>query len=115
MTRTALLNIIIGVFIGFALAIGFSWSRPPKPDDASLESLRADYKSDYVVMVAQAYSVDSNLDLAKTRLAALKIGNPGQYTADVTRQLITKGAPPSDLRVLVSLTTALGATPPALP
>ncbi|MBI5053771.1 MAG: hypothetical protein HZB52_10965 [Chloroflexi bacterium] len=44
MTRTAIFNILIGVIIGGLLAIGYAWSRPPKPDDATLDSLRADYK-----------------------------------------------------------------------
>jgi hypothetical protein len=115
MTRTAIFNILIGVIIGSVLAIGYAWSRPPKADDATLDLLRADYKTDTVVMIAQAYAVDSNLDLARSRLAALNVKNPAQHVADVTRQLIIKGAPPTDLRALVALTTALGGTPPALP
>jgi len=115
MTRTAILNILIGVIIGGLLAIGYAWSRSPKPDDATLDSLRADYKTDAVVMIAQAYAVDSNLDLARSRLAVLNVKTPAQHVADVTRQLIIKGAPPSDLKALVTLTTALGGTPPTLP
>ena len=115
MTRTAIFNILIGVIIGSLLAIGYAWSRPPNPTDASIASLRADYKTDIVVMIAQAYAVDSNLDLARSRLAALNVKDSAQHVADVTRQLIIKGAPPTDLRALVTLTTALGGTPPALP
>ena len=115
MTRTAIFNLLLGIFIGLALAVGFAWTRTPEPNSATLDVLRPEYKIDYVVMVAQAYAADSNLDLARTRLQAINKNDQGKYVAEVTRLLITKGAPPTDLRALVTLTTALGGTPPTLP
>ncbi|MBI5715030.1 MAG: hypothetical protein HZC38_16655 [Chloroflexi bacterium] len=80
MTRTAIFNILIGVIIGGLLAVGYAWSRPPNPSDASIASLRADYKTDIVVMIAQGYAVDSNLDLARSRLAALNVKDSAQHS-----------------------------------
>jgi hypothetical protein len=116
MTRTAVLNLLAGIVIGIALGLLYSWQVDPvKYTDMSPDSLHADHKTDYVVMIAQAYVADGNLELARTRLATLNFSNPGQYVADLTTFEIQRGAPLDDLRALSALAAALGAAPPPLP
>ena len=116
MTRTAFLNLLFGLLLGLGLGLFYTWQIDPvKYTNVSPDTLRPDYKADYVVMIARAYSADGNLDLARTRLATLKTANPGQFVADTAAQLITSGAPADDLRALNTLATALGAVPPSLP
>jgi hypothetical protein len=115
MTRTAFLNLLGGLLIGLAASLFYTWQvNPVKYVDVSPDTLRADYKTDYVVMIAHAYAADSNLDLARARLATLKLAGPGQFVADTAVQQIAAGAPLDDLRALNSLATALGAVPPPL-
>jgi hypothetical protein len=116
MTRTAFLNLLFGILLGLGLGLFYTWQvNPVTYTDVSPDTLRADYKADYVVMIARAYSLDADLDLARTRLATLKTANPGQFVAGITAQLIITGAPANDLRALNALATALGAVPPPLP
>ena len=116
MTRTAFFNLLGGVIIGLAAGLVYTWTiNPVKYTDVSPDTLRADYKTDYVVMIAHAYAADANLDLARARLATLKLAGPGQFVADTATQQITAGAPLDDLRALNALATALGAVPPPLP
>lgn len=115
-SRTAALNLLAGLVLGAALGLFYAWVLSPvQYTDTSPETLRSDYKGDYVLMTARAFAVDGSLDLANQRLAPLKLSNPGRYTADLTAQAIRRGAPLDDLRALAALTSALGAAPPALP
>ncbi len=116
MTRTAFLNLLGGVILGLAAGLFYTWvANPVKYTDVSPDTLRADYRADYVVMIARAYTLDSNLDLARARLATLKLASPGQFVADTASQQIAAGALLDDLRALNALATALGAVPPPLP
>ena len=115
-TRTAILNIAVGLLIGLALGLFYTWVvNPVQYVDTAPDSLRADHKNDYALMIAQAYAADNDLDLARVRLAALKLDDPGAYLANLTAAEIQRGAPLDDLRALSALTVALGATPPPLP
>ncbi len=101
--------------IGLAAGLFYTWViNPVKYTDVSPDTLRADYQADYVVMIARAYTLDANLDLARARLATLKLASPGQFVADIAAQQIAAGAPADDLRALNALATALGAAPPPL-
>ncbi|MBM4423953.1 MAG: hypothetical protein FJ030_11245 [Chloroflexi bacterium] len=116
MTRTALFNFIAGAILGIALGLIYSWQiNPVKYTDTAPDSLRADYQADYVVMIAQAYSTDGDLDLARARLATLNLVDPGQHVADLAAAQIQRGAALDDLRALSALAAALGAVPPPLP
>ena len=116
MTRTALFNFTAGVIVGIAFGLIYSWQiNPVQYTDTAPDSLRVDYKTDYVVMIAQAYLADGDLDLARARLATLSLSNPGQHVADLAAAQIQRGAPLDDLRALSALAAALGATPPPLP
>ena len=59
-----------GLFYGWVV-------NPVEYVDIAPESLRVDYKTDYVLMVAEAYQVDHDLGLAVRRLAL-----PGQLCSN---------------------------------
>jgi hypothetical protein len=115
-SRTALFNLLAGLVLGIALGLFYTWViSPVEYTDTGPDSLRADYKNDYVIMIARTYLADGDLDSARSRLAPLNLSNPGQFTADLTTTQIQTGAAPDDLRALSALTIALGAIPPPLP
>jgi hypothetical protein len=65
-------RLLLGLIIGLIIGLVYGWViRPVKYVDTSPVSLRADYRNDYVLMVAEAYLGDDDLDLALVRLAAL--------------------------------------------
>jgi len=111
MARIILL-LMVGIVIGLTLGLVYTWVIDPAMSvEVSPDSLHADYKADYVLMIAQAYTNDSNLELAKTRLAALKIADLKQFLTDLTDKKMKQGSSPADLQALLTLAQALN-TPP---
>ena len=60
---------LVAIGAGLVLGLILGWSvLPRKAADMSLQDLRADYKLDYVLMVATIYNQDNDLAAARTRL-----------------------------------------------
>lgn len=105
--------LLLAIAIGVALGLVYGWIiSPVKFVDTTPASLRTDYKTDYVLMVAESYHADQNADLAARRLAifggeapdtiasqALQFGRQAGYTSD-------------DLALLQELTLAMQAHQP---
>lgn len=68
--RLILFILMIGLGIGLGLLYGWVIN-PVQYVDTSLQSLRADYKADYVLMVAEIYQADQDLNQAIQRLSLL--------------------------------------------
>lgn len=67
-----LARFLIGLALGLALGLGYAWRiQPVAYYDTAPDSLRQDYRVDYVLMVAQSYQREGDLRLALLRLAAL--------------------------------------------
>ena len=57
---------LIATAIGLATGLFYGWSiAPVEYIDASPGTLHIDYRSDYAIMVAEAYQNEESLDLAK--------------------------------------------------
>ena len=74
----------IAILCGIGLGLLYGWViSPVEYVNTTPNTLRMDYKTDFVLMVAEAYSNDHNLSLAVRRLALLA-ADP----ADATYQAI---------------------------
>jgi hypothetical protein len=74
-----LLLLILGVAVG----LWYGWRiNPVNYVDTTPARLRADYQTDYMLMVAEAYQAEGDLDQAARRLAALGDSHP----AEIVRQ-----------------------------
>jgi len=99
---------ILTVGIGFGVGLLYGWViSPVKYVDTTLSNLRYDYQTDYVLMAAEAYAAEGDLDLAARRLAALGDTPP----AEIVRQAMIYAAQlqyaDSDQELLSQLATAL--------
>jgi hypothetical protein len=66
------IRFLIAIAIGAAAGMYYGWVlNPVEYVDTAPDSLRIDYKTDYILMVAEAYHVDPDLSLAVRRLALL--------------------------------------------
>jgi hypothetical protein len=66
------IRFLLAIAIGAAGGLFYGWVlNPVKYVDTTPDTLRIDYKSDYVLMVAEAYNSDNDLALAARRLALL--------------------------------------------
>lgn len=64
--------VLVVAACGLILGLVYGWViRPVEYYDTSPDSLRADYRTDYVLMVAEAYQGEGDIDRAIQRLAAL--------------------------------------------
>ncbi len=66
------IGFMLAIAVGVGLGLFYGWViRPVEYVDTSPNTLRIDYKSDYVLMVAEAYQAEGNLDKAIQRLTFL--------------------------------------------
>jgi len=104
-----LLPLLVGLAIGagMGLMIGW-WLWPVQYTNTAPTELRADYRDEYIYIVAQAYQVENDLTLARERLAHLSAGNPAAPLVELTERLIQRGAASDAILVLTELAHDLG-------
>lgn len=67
-----LIGFLLSIALGLALGLYLGWGPlAPKPEGTDPQSLRADYRADYVLMVAEIYQKDGDLQAAIQRLTPL--------------------------------------------
>jgi hypothetical protein len=98
----------IGMLCGllFGLAIGYLW--PVHYTDVDVSDLRAEYREDYIVMVADAFSLDGDVDKARDRLSRLDVPNPEQLVSALADRYVKEGRDQEEIDRLVRLADALG-------
>jgi hypothetical protein len=98
---------ILAIAVGIALGLLYGWVLSPiELVDTNPATLRDDFKTDYVLMVAEAYSADHDLNAAICQLALLG-GNPGQAVDNATVFGVEVGYSPEDLVLLNDLSAVL--------
>ncbi|MGC9396581.1 MAG: hypothetical protein ACP5J4_17185 [Anaerolineae bacterium] len=106
-----LLWFVIGIALGFGLALLIGWQLLPlQRADSSPAMLRRDYQEEYLRLIAAAYQVDADLTLAQQRLAAL----PPDSLVNVTERWINQGKSETILLPLAQLARDLGVNTPAM-
>jgi hypothetical protein len=99
---------LIAVVLGAASGLFYGWVvNPVEYVDIAPESLRADYKTDYVLMVAESYLVGHDLGLAVRQLALLGSTAPTDLVANALSYALQHEYAPQDLSLLQSLGEAL--------
>jgi hypothetical protein len=105
---------LIAIVVGIGLGLLYGWViNPVKFIDTTPESLRADYRADYVLMIAEAFHAEQNADLAVHQLAALGSGSPAQIAAQALQTAGKIGYSVNDISLLQELTRAMQAYQPA--
>lgn len=115
--RRTFLAITACLIAGAALGVAIGWWLwPVEYVNTTPDTLRRDYQDDYIVMVATAYEVESNLDRARERLRLLNPAEPEAPLAELVERLVAAGGSPTDLTRLKRLLDALRtASPPPTP
>lgn len=110
------ITFIFTILAGIAVGLFYGWVvNPVRYVDASLADLQDDFKADYVWMVAEAYQVEQNPDLAAQRLALLGANSPAEAAHQAL--LVAMQARPrftdTDLEKLRDLESSMRAWKPA--
>ncbi len=107
-------HILFGLTIltGFVFAVYQGWAqRPVSAQDAPPSMLRADFQSDYVLMVAEAYSADGDAQRAISQLGFLATEgepyNPYGMASDALIFGEENGYSSRDLDLLLALQSGL--------
>jgi hypothetical protein len=104
---------LLTIAIGAAAGLYYGWVvNPIRYVDAAPAVLRADYKADYVLMTAEAYRADGDMDLALERLALLGGASPAESVALATVFAVKAGYGEADLALMQSLADAIHAADP---
>jgi hypothetical protein len=107
------LSIVIVAVIGIALGLIYGWLIDPVQFvDATPDSLRADYRADYVLMVAEAFRADGDAALAARRLAVLSSRAPGDTASEAIQLARAAGFAEADIQLIQELTLAMQAWQP---
>jgi hypothetical protein len=108
-----LLRFLIGLALGLVLGLGYAWRvQPVAYYDTAPDSLREDYRADYVLMTAQSYQSDDDLRQALVRLAALGPQLPAATVAEAIAFAQTNDFAQADLDALHHLSEDLQALAP---
>ncbi len=102
--RRRWLFFLISLGIGLTAGLVYGWFiNPVKYVDTTPDKLRADFKTDYVLMVAEGYSRHRDLDWARRYLALLG-DEPDQVVEEALNQaVLVLGYGPEDLHLIRSL------------
>jgi hypothetical protein len=112
--RRAVIVVLVGLAIGVGIGLAVGWSLPVQTVKTAPPALSAEWQADWVLMTAQAYSLDQDLEQARQRLGLLGRDDPGARVAQRGEQAIAEGLPPNYIQALARLADALGADTPAL-
>ena len=104
---------LIALLLGIAAGLLYGWVvSPVEYVDTTPDSLRPDYRADYVLMVAEAYQKEQDPGLAARRLALLGSQAPGEIAGQSLDAARGLGFAESDVLLMQVLTTAMQAWQP---
>ncbi len=97
-----------GLALGLLAGILLGWLvLPLEYVDTDPSSLRSDYRTDYVLMTAEAYAGEGDIELAQVRLAALGPQPPLEIVSQAIAYAEENEFGQSDLQVLNQLAVGL--------
>ena len=107
---------LIMIGIGCAIGLVYGWFiNPVEYVNTAPNSLRTDYKTDYILMVAEAYKVEQNLDLAVHRLGLLGETAPIDLVSQAMATAVEYQYDPTDLVLMQALADGLRTWYPTSP
>ncbi len=99
---------LISLILGALAGLFYGWVvNPVEYVDIAPQSLRVDYKTDYVLMIAEAYQVDHDMGLAVRRLARLGTNAPKDIVTNALNYGLQNEYAPQDLSLFQLLSEDL--------
>jgi hypothetical protein len=103
---------ILSILVGLGIGLLYGWViNPPPYANLAPETLRADYKADYVLMIAEIYKQDGNLPQALRRLSQLENLPPARVVAGALLTARDLNYDPADLAIMAKLSQDLQQQP----
>jgi hypothetical protein len=109
-TRSLWVFLLLALLAGIGLGIAYGWYIDPVDYfDLTPDTLRADYKADYVLMTAEAYHAEQDPGLAARRLAIFGTKSPSAIAAEGLDYARAQGFSDTEIVLIQELVTALQA------
>lgn len=106
---------MIAIAIGAVAGLYYGWVlNPVKYIDTAPDSLRIDYKTDFVLMVAEAYHAENDLSMAVRRLGLLGDKPPMGVVVEAILFAVENNYAEADLKLMQSLADDLQTWNPSL-
>ena len=110
MTATRWFSTILALLAGIALGITYGWYiAPVEHVDLTPDTLRTDFKTDYVLMTAEAFRTEQDPGMAARRLAIFGAKSPASIAADGLAYARSNGFADTDVALIQELVTAMQA------
>jgi hypothetical protein len=107
---------LLASLLGIATGLLYGWViNPVKFVNTTPASLRSDFRTDYVLMVAEAYHADHDTALATRHLAIFGSESPAAIALAAINTGERAGYSPDDMTLLRDLSRALQAEQPIVP
>ena len=108
MTSSNLIKVAIAAALGIALGLVYGWVIDPiEYADVPPNTLREDYRADYVLMVAEAYQNEIDSETAARRLAVLGGESPALVTSSTLEYAKQNAFTENEIQALQNLLTAM--------
>lgn len=108
--------LILGFGIGLAGGLYYAWLvSPVEYVETAPDSLRADFRGDYLGLIASAYTSGGDLVRARTRLALFPDLDPATELAALAQQRLAAGLADTEANALSQLASALSRGPTRTP
>jgi hypothetical protein len=106
-----LIFFVLAILAGLAAGVFYGWEvNPVQFTGASPDSLRIDYKTDVVLMIAELYQAEGDSGEALTRLAFLRDEAPVSLVEEAVSFAESHDYAQEDLHLMRQLLSALEAT-----
>ena len=108
--RSRWVFLILALLAGLGIGLAYGWVIDPVDFfNLTPDTLKADYKADYVLMTAEAFRAEQDPGLAARRLAIFGSQSPSAIAASGLNYARRNGFPDSDISLMQELVTALQA------
>jgi hypothetical protein len=109
------IRFLIAILLGIVIGLIYGWVfNPVQYVDTAPDSLREDFRTDYVLMVAEAYQAEEDLSVAVRRLAMLGDAPAREIVRRALLFAEDVGYAESDLELMRTLEDDLQAWNPAV-
>jgi len=99
---------VLSIAVGVGLGLYYGWVISPlQYVDTTPSTLRADFRADYTLMVAETFQHDQNIETAARHLAILGSQAPAQLASDALNFAQQNKFDPADIALLQNLNVAL--------
>jgi hypothetical protein len=99
---------LVALLAGFGLGLLYAWViAPVRYVDTTPDTLRADFKDQFRIAIAAAYSANHNLDRARARLALLGEPDPAETLTAQAQRMLAAGESFAIVQQVAALATDL--------